>query len=524
MRNTDIFRDFDMVMCVTQDTLNQQFARLVETGVIRKQFVVLKEVDENGKFHFRKFDSSNDVPRDMQGRTMGDCLATEIRPSIQILKSGSEVMFVLEFSGGTATFWTGAGPASKAVSYDMAGWKYAVPVKLALQELSTAEIGGGLAAPSPVVARLNQFSSEMFRVSRLLLDFSSIQMADPAFITTGPAGTDAAKALTKFMQFYLQGLDPKTNPFSLGYFLTKPQLLMAGAGAVPSTLQPSGAAFNVYFDPRQQGLSTLNYLLVTAGGYGTVRTTPAPFDSNWIENNDRTGMKLIVSSRCLAEELFVKPVFNQVRDAVYQQIAGKVSVGPGNDYGAAKNGWEFTISQTGGNDQYENSFHVEFGTSGAEALIRFYGKILVFKRVTTDVGVGTAEAWARGTAFWRGEVRLGANAGGQPVLSLQHNFAAPPPKFESGKNTWAEIVDWIMGVLRAIGDIFTSGFSPKFFMNLFQNIFTGSVPRIGNLSVALQSFSGNVVSMMLLPAGDVLDFENARFSNDGNFSLWLKYR
>ena len=524
MRNPEIFRDFDMVMSVTQDTLNQQFAKLVQTGVIRKQFVILKEVDDAGNFRFQKFDSSNDVPRDGRGNTAGDCLAADMKPSILIRKSGSEVTFVIEFTAGTATFLTRFGPMVKARSYNMAGWKYGVSVNLAMADLNHNDLAAGLAAPADLVARLNRYSSEMFRVSRLFLDFASIRTSDPAFISTADAGPGVNDLFTLFMQFYLRSLDARTNPFALGYALTRsPQMLAAGPASVPPALQPSGAAYNVYFDPTSPGRSTLNYALVTAGR--TVPGSPAPFDSNWIGPEDTSGMKMIVSRTRLAEELFVKPMFNQVRESVYREISGKVSAGPGNDYAAARSNWTFVISKTGGNDQYENSFAVQFGTWGAQALIRFVGNILVYKRVDTDCFFCTATAWARGMVAWSGDIRLGASDfGSGPVLTVEYNFPAPQLTSQRDKNGCADFFDWIGALLNAFRDLFSTGFSPTFFMNLFRNLYSSGTPRIGNLSVVLGNFSSTVSSTMLLPAGDVLSFSNPRFSAEGDLSLTLTYR
>ena len=45
MKNAEIFNDYDMVVCMTQKTINDQLTHLTKMGIIRSELILVQKVD-----------------------------------------------------------------------------------------------------------------------------------------------------------------------------------------------------------------------------------------------------------------------------------------------------------------------------------------------------------------------------------------------------------------------------------------------------------------------------------------------
>src|SRR5205823_103641 len=147
----------------------------------------------------------------------------------------------------------------------------------------------------------------------------------------------------------------------------------------------------------------------------------------------------------LAEPMLVQPVFDQIYNGVYQQIQGKVDAPPGNSYPNAKSplaaGWNFAISNTGGDDAYVNNFTVvPAGDGDAPNQLRFDGAINIYEEDHTNMGFCTARAWGSANVAWVGDVTLAVDGDG---LGVSSSFSAPTQNSDTGTNSCADVFGWL---------------------------------------------------------------------------------
>jgi hypothetical protein len=226
----------------------------------------------------------------------------------------------------------GEGPLAQLTSYDMRGWSYGIDVNMDLAAIAKEDIARKVAVPPNVRDQLTQFTDNMFTVNSLFMDFESTDLLQfsPMHSTAGAAGDPGLDALALFMQFYLKSLVTSGNPYILGYSATTtPATKYPESQQVPSSLQPAGTTYTMYYDAANPNLSTLDFVLVTQGGKKTIPGTPGNFDSNWILPGEQVDGKIIYSHAVLIENLLLEPFFNEFRRRIYDNIHGRIDVGIG---------------------------------------------------------------------------------------------------------------------------------------------------------------------------------------------------
>ena len=520
-----VFNDHDMIVAIPRRVINQQLQSLHASGAIAPRLVLVQHVDDKGNFTYESLASSDQIPRGPDGTPTLACIDAEVCPRIDIPASGTLVTLVLQFLNGSV--WTGGGfgPLAGVQQHDATGWTYGVAVTLDLAAVAKDDVAKGTAVPPAVQQQLNGFLDAAFRVDHLFLDLDSADLLtfDPGTTNTGTAGGDGVKQLAMFMQFYLRNLAASGNPFILGYTATATDQTQVPANQnVPDSLRPTGTTFTLYQDPFDPDLSTVNYVLATRGGHGSISGTPANFAGNWIRPGETCDAKVVYSHACLAEPLLVAPLFKQVREGVYAQVSQNVSVGEGNDYAAARqptgSGWQFTISSVGGgDDQYTNAFTVSNGGN----VLSFAGHVHAAKSVSQNNFFCTAHASAWGDADWAGTITLGVANG---ALTAQGSFATVRSNSDSSTNSCADAFSWMGRIVGGVLDVFTGWADGGLFSNMFANAFSVSIPGIGDLNVVLGNLSASATSVVVLPAGGVFDFAAPAIDAAGNVSLELTYR
>jgi hypothetical protein len=530
MANVDVFNDYDIVVSITQDAINRQLSELSQGGQLPSTLRIVRGVAGNA-FTYELVQSEASIPRDAHGVPGSACIDATIQTAISIPKSGTIVTLLIRFTGGEAWLGESVGPLSSLTKYDATGWVFGIPINLDLAAIAKNDIGHSIVVPPLVEQQLTQFTSAGFDVSHLFLDLNSsnLMTSDPAVTLAPGANADGLTQFTEFMQFYLKSVAAGPNPFILGYV---PAAQGSAAPSVPDVLKPVGATFTLFHDAANTSRSTVNFVLATKGGHGRIAGTPINFDSNWLPTSSHCDAVAVYSHSCLIEPLIVRPVFNQIRNDVFNQINGQIdNYGPGNDYDPARSiqpgpRWHFNICNSDNSDDlYQNNFDANFINRPDRLEIDFNGAILVRRTKHRNMLFCTAEAWGQVVQPWAGTVTLavGTGQGGAPALQFDSNFSRPPPAQASDKNSCASAWD-------VIGDIFGGLFSaltlftdPNLFQNLFRDAFSVNVNRIGDIGAVLQSLSSSAQTLVLLPTGTTFTVGTPSTDAPGNLSVLMNY-
>ncbi|MDF3834179.1 hypothetical protein P3W85_14615 [Cupriavidus basilensis] len=535
MKNPEIFNSYDMVVSLPLKTINDQLTHLTKMGVIHSDLVLSQSENDAGDYTYSIFNNPNDIPLGPDGTPAEACIIGQIIPQVKMAASGTNITFVINFREGSAYFWHGHGPAAKLKKYDMSGWKYGINITLDLQAVEKEDLAKNIGVPDLVKNQLYHFMSNMFTVNSLFMDFESTDLMrfDPVHTSTGEAGDDGMEQMVLFMNFYLKDLVAKGNPYILGYSLdTNDHTNYDPDQNVPDALRPVGTTFIVYHDPNYPDLSNLNFVLATKGGHGGITGSPGNFDTNWIQPDEQCDAKMVYSHSCLVEKYIVRPVFDQIRDGVYNKIHNDISISKNQTYDVARSttsdGLSFLISDvSAGDNQYVNNMAVKYSIDGTTARIAFSGYIGVYKGVDRDMGVCTAAAHAAGHLNWAATVSLVTvkNDKGEPTLQMTVSPVQTSNTYsDSGKNTCADIFEWIGKIIGTILDALTLFLDGNFFSNLFDDLLNLHIPGIGNFTDCLGNLTNSVSTVLVLPAGQVFFFKTPGIDNEGNLSMQLTYK
>ncbi|QDW27170.1 hypothetical protein [Pedobacter sp. KBS0701] len=527
MKNTSIFEQFDMVVSMTQQTINDQLTHLSRVGTIHPSFILVQTV-EKGKYVYKVLDDASQIPDGCS------YINANILPQINISNSGLDITFVLNMVSGTAAFWIGQGPMSQLTNFDIADWAYGIDVNMDLYKLEQDDIGKKIVVPPLVEAQLKNFTDNMFSVNSLLMDFESVDLLqfNPTHTTAGSSGDIGIEQMVLFMQFYLKWLIATGNPYVLGYAIAQTdQTQVPVTEVVPDELKPVGTTYSMYSDAVIPGKSNLNFVLATKGGFGHISGSPGTFDTNWIGDNEDINAKMIISHNDLVENLILRPLYENFQSGVFDQIKDNINVTSGNTYEQGRTftstGISYTISNvSSGNDQYVNTIDVSFNNNATSVDIVLKGHVQLYKEVDKDMGVCTAKAYAGGTVDWSGLFTIEAtkDASGYPTLKVTNSSKIDNLSSDSDQNTCAKAFAWIGKILGGILDALTGGLDQGFFTGLFDGLLDLHIPQIGNMGVAFGNLSNAVRTTILLPGGQVFYFKTPFIDSEANFYLSLTYK
>ena len=533
MKNIDIFEAYDMVVSIPQDTINDQLNHLVRIGVIQPELILVQTI-KDGNYVYEVLDSASKIPVDDSGNPEYAYVNGEILPQVAISESGTNITFILKFQSGTAYFWEGQGPLAQLKKFDMTGWQYGIDVDMDLTEIAKDDIGKNVAVPKNVEDQLKNFSDDMFTINHLFMDFESTNLLkfNPTQSNAGSAGEVGLQYLVTFMQFYLENLIKSGNPYILGYSLTtNSQTNYPENQKIPDSLRPVGTTYTMYYDPAHPKISNLNFVLTTQGGRQGILGSPGNFDSNWIQPDEQIDAKMIYSHAVLIEHLYLEPFFNQLRQGVYNKIAGDIDVGIGNSYQNAKSptpsGFSYVISNdSSGDDQYVNKFEANIVTTPGQVEINLDGSLKFYKEHSQHMGFCTARASLTASVDWSGAITITVekDKNGVPTLSNKREFRIDNSNQNTHRNECAKVASVFGDIFGKLLNILTLDLSHGFFSKLFDDLLNIQVPGIGNIGLALQNLGNSVATVIVLPAGQVFFFKNPSADPEANLSLGLTYK
>src|SRR4051812_22288041 len=133
-------------------------------------------------------------------------------------------LLTVRMPSGTFVYWTGVGPKAVKNTIAFADWSYAFQVSLDMRTIEQEALKASAAVTQEVKDHLRNFSSDMFTVRHLFMDFQNANLAafDPNHTRMAvPDGTKlSAGQLTQFqnvLQTYFATLRGTDNPYVLGY-------------------------------------------------------------------------------------------------------------------------------------------------------------------------------------------------------------------------------------------------------------------------------------------------------------------
>ncbi|KAH8649747.1 hypothetical protein BGZ60DRAFT_534627 [Tricladium varicosporioides] len=223
MDNINIFTTFgyDMVVAITQQSINQQIKHLAnpDVGTIKTSLIIEMGPDPENEDEWLPIihDTWDSVHKDNKSVPLNPVMNATFMPSVEIKASGTVIHLILTFkSGKLYTRNQRSGLMSKGL--DMKDWKYGIAIGLDFAEI---ERNQGMTAPQRVIDQIQHFKTDQFRVSQLFLNFqdTNLMRFDPSVTDVAKSGDTALDIFTSFMTKYLGEFkkDPKKNPFILGY-------------------------------------------------------------------------------------------------------------------------------------------------------------------------------------------------------------------------------------------------------------------------------------------------------------------
>ncbi|MEW6642824.1 MAG: hypothetical protein AB1586_20120 [Pseudomonadota bacterium] len=283
---TSILGQCDMVLALSQDTINYQFAQLWQRHVIRNDWKVLVRSQTGSDTVKTQEDSDFDAVLSLWLQTQshlaelyaagkyeefGKALAEAIKngwlwnygwtsnidaPAITILQSTrTSLLFVIQFSSGF--LYSNSDPTKGISSYDLTKSVYAFDVPIGRIEIGKHEILTAEAQnQADQVIRETGLTDSDFTIEALFLDFENANIANfDAPASRFPQG--ATTALQVAVQDYFKLIVVKQkNPYILGYAIKVKTITSQKA-----LFQPTAARFSTSYSDRQSARA-FNFLLM----------------------------------------------------------------------------------------------------------------------------------------------------------------------------------------------------------------------------------------------------------------------
>jgi hypothetical protein len=489
MTVADRLSGLHMLVSVTQDSLNYQFSELFERGIIHKNLDIVL----------------GDTGLELHARLASPMV------SFSVPTNRRAAVLTVRMPSGTFVYWTGVGPKAVKNTIEFADWSYAFQVSLDLRTIEQEALKASAAVPPEVKAHLQNFSSDMFTVRHLFMDFQNANLAafDPnrtrmAFPDGKPLSAGQLTQFQNMLQTYFATLRGTDNPYVLGYAIHPTPSTSA------ATFIPTGSTFSTYDDPKSEGMNALNFLLMTQHADLPSDPKAGLFDFNWVTSRDYDG-RFVIASRMFWDRWFL-PI---LRDALWL-----------GDAASAAQGWTFSrhtedkrtevdavncISALTKVDNHvtmtnDRSAVVSFKNAGPSSVeIALSGRLQMTYRADFQC---ILPEWMSETATidWTGKVVLTAGRDGQVSMALTVTVPAAS-KVTDG--------NWL-----GKGDI---GVIPKNqeVLNGVGQSFEDSMKRaLGNVTDAFKALN----SRFLMPAGDVFFFKNIQTDDAGNLLFDVAYK
>jgi len=443
----------------------------------------------------------------------------------------NQVGMVLSFTGGTVVYFSYY--YNSIVSQDLAGWVMQFSAPLSQTVVSDAD------DPSTLPVAVQQaLSSDILSVEQLFLQTSAATWTN-ALITddTGATVDDSGITTTIIDSFqsYIDATEEADVNQVITYLIgsTDPQ---SDSGVLPDFVPTSYNYSTSKYQPANDGydgLSTLNYLIMTNLRPAPTSGTAGNFDQNWVPapNTQGYGGTVAIDGQLFNSsylEAIVLPVIQQAipfSNAFTSNTNNHLA--PWSDSQTSTSSpvlvghtltHDVTVYQTTENT---TSCTVSESTSAAKLLVSgsFYSKCSFdchfFGQSIGGYYQTFTQPWSFSitmTATDNGTVSLSAT---DFVMNTDDMVASDVEAVDNGnwiQNIMSEILAPIEGFLSGFLDTYTSGTQDEFSENIESIDFTTVSSQIDQ---SLQSVSGSIV----FPGGQTYSYQNLSFSQDGEQDL-----
>jgi len=213
----------NMVLAISQDTINYQFEELSNQGIIREDWniVVVEEEEENKTEVYVNLTENefNDLIKEEDFDYAFNAIINT--PTVEILQeTPKEVLFTIPFVSGTMYYWMGHGRKAKLTSIDMAGWKYAFKVFLARVNKDVKDTNWIENSEQSFQETIKNIGlpQELFTIESLFIDFENTNYADyDPQKSHVPVDISELATFQNILSNYLKSLRGEKNPYILGY-------------------------------------------------------------------------------------------------------------------------------------------------------------------------------------------------------------------------------------------------------------------------------------------------------------------
>lgn len=508
--HSDQLQGYHMAACITAKTINDGLASLFSRGLIHRELNLTVETKTNP----------------LNPNPITYTLVAELAaPTIRMLE-GADNSRLVELTINMVSGSLGVKDAAKENRIEFKGWRYVFNVNLDMEALSINDLADHAAVPQEVKDHLQRFDSEMFTVSHLFMDFQDADLAEfnrDASACPLPGGIWGTGDLTKpssltnadmksslvqlqlLLQDHFSGLSGTKNPYILGYSVNRTKDL--DKDTIPPTLNPTGCNFSVTFNASNDGLSTLNFLLMT-------RNTPVPaapgaglFATPWVNDAALSG-RFIVGERTFLDGWLLP----KLQGALNRSIHGGATLTP------TGSGWTLAATKTmtgipkifGNSGDGTATYTIEITPSNAlltgEACVTMTGKYHAYIEWRWHAGLAYEyDAWA--DQSWSATLCLAVDASGTIRSSFQEKVSEATHDYS--KNGPAAFLNVLtVGGLRDFIDAMG-----KHSANTFATL-------AAEFGAAL---SADLQARFVLPAGDVFKFSNLHFDKSGDLISDIDY-
>lgn len=255
----------DMVLAISESTINYQFQHLYQRKIIRQNWNIIIFDDEKQKPKINQTDE--DFKADIDKEEFALAFNAKINaPKISILKNERKVLnFAIQFSGGKMYNWIGHGRSSKLKETEMKDWQYTFKVQIGSIEKDTKNTGSWITEESKAhfeqICKDIGLPQELFTMESLFLDFENANYAD--YNQSESRFPSSIIDLTDFQNLlsnYFKTLIKMDNPYILGYGIKLKKI----KGQEKALFQPTALKYSTSYDDNA-ALRAFNFLMMADG-------------------------------------------------------------------------------------------------------------------------------------------------------------------------------------------------------------------------------------------------------------------
>lgn len=527
---TDMLNGYDMVVALTEDTINAELVRLYSTQLTN---------DPNSEFVIHHV--LNTVTVDDKGSKDGFENVQIDVPTISLDSGVSKqnyITLILRLLSGTY-YYVDAHGTQQHVQVE--NWQIDCPVNVSKTPY-TSDTRTSMATKEV----LQSFSNANFTINSLALNFEDADSLAEDVSITFPENSQLSGKQRVFViadiADYLHGLQGSNNPYILGYPITA-----APTNSTVSIFQPVSINYSTTpylypaghdsHDHSNDGLGTLNLLLMTANNPPPDSSSAGIFRTNWIDPSMKQGDNEVQGIMVVSKKVYRGQFLElNVLLHLFQLLAampGPLAVQTGGFVATDDHTWQLNyqheVSNTyenadsGVRDLIETKTYINTCTAsliaGPYPLIKIAGSLhcnVSYKETEHFSGadVAGAWAWAATRVDWDSYVTFAAGQNGKILVNVApaESYTAPQT---SDKGPYYQLTDWIANWLGKGMD------------NTLREVQAASSAVAGNTFVGIASGISAAFTPLnntyVFPGGSTFFFSNLQMNAEGDLLVYITY-